>query len=47
MTRELAYLAYHFHWSRDEVLGLPHAERRLWVVEIGRINENINRDETT
>ncbi len=46
MSRELAYLAYHFHWSRDELLSLPHAERRLWVEEIGRINDTINRDDT-
>jgi hypothetical protein len=45
MTKELAYLAYHFHWSRDEILELPHAERRLWVGAIGNINETINRDE--
>jgi hypothetical protein len=40
----VAYIAYHFHWSRDEILELPHAERRLWVSEIGKINEAMNQD---
>lgn len=46
MTREMAYLAYHFHWGREEILALPHAERRLWVAEVGRLNESTHRDES-
>jgi len=45
MSEEAAYVAFHFHWSRDEILELPHAERRLWVSEIGKINEAMNHDE--
>lgn len=45
---EVAYIAYHFHWSRDEVMALPHLERREWVAEISAINERINAsDEET
>jgi hypothetical protein len=33
----VAYLAYHFHWPHDQVLGLEHAERRAWVEEIGKL----------
>jgi hypothetical protein len=35
---EVAYVAYHFHWSRDEILDLEHPERRRFVDEIGQLN---------
>ncbi|MFE0374587.1 DUF6760 family protein [Streptomyces inhibens] len=38
LREESAYLAYHFHWSHADILGLPHGERRAWVREIARIN---------
>ena len=41
----MAYLAYHFHWSREEILSLAHSERRIWVSQIGRINEEMNRED--
>lgn len=39
----MAYVAYHFHWTRDEILDLPHRERHRWVTEISKINKKINR----
>ncbi|MER6559231.1 DUF6760 family protein [Streptomyces sp. NPDC001027] len=39
---ETAYVAYHFHWSRDQILDLTHAERARWVSEIARINTRLN-----
>ena len=41
--QEVAYIAYHFHWSLDVVLEMEHKERRLWVEEISGINKEINR----
>ena len=38
----MAYVAYHFHWTRDEILDLPHRERHRWVKEISKINKKIN-----
>ena len=35
---EVAYVAYHFGWSREEILGLEHAERREYVARIARLN---------
>jgi hypothetical protein len=35
---EVAYVAYHFHWSQDEILDLEHTERRKYVEQIGRLN---------
>jgi hypothetical protein len=41
--REVAYLAYHFHWSLDEITGLDHGTRHRFIREISQINRRINR----
>jgi len=41
--KEVAFLAYHFHWSRDDLLAMPHKERHKWVKEVSEINEKINK----
>jgi hypothetical protein len=41
LYEEIAYVAYHFHWSLDSVLDLEHRERDRYVEEIGRINMRI------
>jgi hypothetical protein len=43
LREELAFLAYYLHWPRDELLALEHAERRRWVVEVSRINDELMR----
>ena len=40
--KEVAFVAYHFHWDREAVLALSHKERHAWVKEISAINEMIN-----
>lgn len=40
--QEVAYIAYHFHWSQDEILSMEHRERQLWIREISAINKEIN-----
>lgn len=42
VLKEVAFVAYHFHWSRDEILDMAHKERHAWVKEISAINEKIN-----
>ncbi|WP_436523566.1 DUF6760 family protein [Actinoplanes sp. HUAS TT8] len=42
LHEEVAYVAYHFHWPRTEILGLTHAERSRHVEEIARINTRMN-----
>lgn len=42
LYQEIAYIAYHFHWSVDAVLDMEHQERHLWLHEIARINREIN-----
>jgi hypothetical protein len=31
LYEEVGYLAYHFHWSRDEILDLEHPERSRYL----------------
>lgn len=38
MFREVAFVAYHFHWSSEEIQTMTHRERRRWVDEIGQLN---------
>ncbi|MCM2415356.1 MULTISPECIES: DUF6760 family protein [unclassified Streptomyces] len=42
LWEEVAYIAYHFHWPREEILDLTHGERQKWVTEIARINTRVN-----
>lgn len=44
LFEEVAYIAYHFHWDRDTILDLTHAERRRWVEEIAAINRRLAED---
>ena len=41
LFEEVAYLAYHFHWSLDEILDLEHPLRRRFVEEIASINRRL------
>lgn len=37
-------MAYYFHWSRSEVMGMSRRERKLWLRELDKINNRITRD---
>jgi hypothetical protein len=43
LYQEVAYVAYHFHWSHEEILDLEHPDRLRYVEEIGRINTRLTR----
>jgi len=38
LYEEVAFIAYHFHWSCQEILQMEHRERRRWCEEISKIN---------
>ena len=38
LYQEIAYIAYHFHWSLDDILDMEHEERHIWLREIARVN---------
>ena len=42
LHREVAFIAYHLHWPRGDVMTLEHGERRRWVEEISDINRRMN-----
>lgn len=44
LYEEMAFVAYHFHWDRDQLLEMPHWERQRWCEEISGINEELNRE---
>lgn len=37
LMEEVAYVAYHLHWSLDSIIDLEHALRRRLIEEIDRI----------
>lgn len=45
LLEEVAYLAYHFHWTYEEVLNMEHAERQQWVEQLAQINTRLNAPE--
>ena len=42
LYEEIAFIAYHFHWSYEEIARMEHRERRRWCEEISRINRRLN-----
>ena len=46
LYREVAFIAYHFHWSHEAILELEHGERRRWVEEISAMNQQMNEERT-
>ncbi len=42
---EVAFIAYHLHWSLGELLELSHRERVAWVGHVSAINKRILESE--
>ena len=38
-------MAYHLHWSLDDILDLEHPDRQRFVTEIAAINRRLNEEE--
>ena len=43
LYQEGSDIAYHFHWSMDDILDMEHKERQIWIREISEVNKEINR----
>jgi hypothetical protein len=41
LLEEVAYIAYHFHWSHDQIMGMEHRDRQQWVAQISQINQGM------
>ncbi|WP_347342606.1 DUF6760 family protein [Coleofasciculus sp. FACHB-1120] len=37
LRQEVALIAFHFHWSLEDILNLEHRDRRDWVTEISQL----------
>ncbi len=44
LHEEVAYVAYHLHWSYDQLMSMEHAERRRWVDEVAKINRRLSTE---
>lgn len=42
LYEEMAFIASHFHWGRDELMALEHRERRRWCREISAVNRALD-----
>ncbi|MFY1110754.1 MAG: DUF6760 family protein [Methanosarcinaceae archaeon] len=42
MYEEVAFIAYHFQWSFEEIINLEHRDRQRWCEEISRINRRLS-----
>jgi hypothetical protein len=42
LREEMAFIAYHFHWSASDLFNLEHAERRHWCRAISTINRQMD-----
>ena len=42
LYEEVAFIAYHFHWSHEEIMNLEHRDRQLWCEEISKINRRLS-----
>ncbi|OEU79112.1 MAG: hypothetical protein BA873_06745 [Desulfobulbaceae bacterium C00003063] len=42
LYEEVAFIAYHFHWSYDEIMNLEHRDRQRWCEEISSINQQLS-----
>lgn len=42
LFRQIAFIAYYFHWQEKELLEMPHIRRRMYCEEISRINRKTN-----
>ena len=45
LQEEMAFIAYHFNWNKDEILDMTHNERQNWAKQISNINERINKSD--
>lgn len=42
LYEEVAFIAYYLHWPHEQIMLLDHRERQRWVVEVSRINKQLN-----
>lgn len=43
LYEEVAFIAYYLHWPHEQIMSLEHSDRRRWVAEVSRINQQVNQ----
>ena len=43
LYEEVAFVAYHFHWSLEDILNLEHGDRQRFIKEISAINREMSQ----
>ena len=46
LFEEVAFVAYHFHWSLGDILDLEHGDRQRFIEEISAINRQLSQAST-
>jgi hypothetical protein len=44
LYKEVAFIAYYFHWDHDQVMQMPHSQRKQWCEEISTINRKLSEE---
>jgi hypothetical protein len=44
LYEEVAFIGYYLHWPHDQVMQLPHAERKRWCSEVSKINQVLSEN---
>jgi hypothetical protein len=44
LYKEVAFIAYYFHWDHDQVMQMPHSQRKQWCEEISAINRKLGEE---
>ena len=42
LYKEMTFLSYYLHWSRNDVMALSHQERRRWCSEVSAVNQKLS-----
>ena len=45
LYKEMTFLSYYLHWSRNDVMALSHQERRRWCSEVSAVNQKLSGPE--
>jgi len=40
----VAFIGYYLHWPHNEIMGIPHSERKKWCDEISKINRKLSEE---
>ncbi|WP_343217850.1 DUF6760 family protein [Halotia branconii] len=44
LYEEVAFIAYHFPWSYNDIMQMEHRDRQMWCEEISKINRKLNNN---